>query len=122
MHVRLIIVDGHAGVRAALAERLRRVPGIVVVGAVAEVPVAARASRELAPDVVIYEPRTTQGNPLASLRLLALGRPVVVWTTSLRRGEAEALLRAGAASVLLKDTNLTLLLAAVAMAVTGQHA
>jgi DNA-binding NarL/FixJ family response regulator len=115
MPLRLLIVDGHDRVRAALAQRLQRTPGVVVVGAAAEVSAAVQLSRTVAPDVVLYEPKTIQGNPMVGLQqLLVAGHPVVVWTSLLLHGEADAFLRAGAAAVLLKDTNLTLLLAALA--------
>jgi DNA-binding NarL/FixJ family response regulator len=123
MALEILIVDGHDRVRAALTRRLQRTPGVAVLGAVAAVPAAVELSRKLAPDVVLYEPKTIQGDPMAGLHaLLAAGHPVAVWTSSLRRGEPEALLCAGAAAVLLKDTNLAPLLAALTTAVRTQHA
>lgn len=104
----LVIVDGHERARLALAQRLQRIPGARVLAAVGDVRDAARLIEEQAPDLVLYEPRTVREDPLAALQLLRhAGRPVVVWTSSLMPGEAEAFLHAGASAVLLKESNLT---------------
>lgn len=106
-----LVVDGHAAVRTALVQRLRRAPGVAVLGAAAGPAEAVQLIRRLAPDVVLYDPKTVEGDARSTLRaLLAAGSPVVVWTSSLRAGEAEALLRAGASAALLKDRDLSPLL------------
>lgn len=112
--MRLLIVDGHAQVRAALARRLHRRQDATVLAAVGNVTAGARLVAELIPDVVLCEPRTMGVDPVAAVRrLVAAGAPVAVWTSSLVQGEAEAFRRAGAAATLLKDTNLSGLIAAL---------
>ena len=109
--VHLLIVDDHAQVRLALAQRLSRVPEAVILAAVPDVSSAVPLVRSLHPDVVLYEPKAT-GHLLTNElgQLLAAGRPVVVWTSWLEGNEAADFLRAGARAVLLKDTNITSLI------------
>jgi NarL family two-component system response regulator YdfI len=111
MPVHLLIVDEHAQVRLALAERLLRVPQAIVLGAVSDVASAVPLVRNLHPDVVLYEPKTARQRQHDDLApLLAAGSPVVVWTSWLDDDEAQAFLRAGARDVLLKDTNILALI------------
>jgi DNA-binding NarL/FixJ family response regulator len=118
--LRLAIVDGHSGVREALAQRLQRIPGIRVVGAVGDVHDALRVLQEQAPDAVIYDPRTVAGEAHEALTALASGgRAVIVLTASLLYDEAEALRRAGAADLLLKGASVATLLAAIKAAISA---
>jgi DNA-binding NarL/FixJ family response regulator len=108
----LLIVEGHDGVRRGLATALGRAPAVSVLGAAAHLSEALPLIARQAPDVVLFEPRTTAGAPLAALqRLVGAGRPVVVLTSSLLDGEGEAFLRAGAAAVALKGDHTAALLA-----------
>ena len=110
--LRLLLVEGHERVRHAFARRLRRISDARLVGAVADCASAIPQATRLAPDVVLCEPRATGG--MAGLRrLVAAGRPVVVWTSSLTEDEEEHYLRAGVAAVLLKDGDLPALLKSV---------
>jgi DNA-binding NarL/FixJ family response regulator len=106
--LKLLVVEGHAQVRAALTERLHRTPGLRVLAAVGDVPAALFLLQERALDLVLCEPRTMAADPRTAVATLAAaGRPVVVWTSSLVEGEAALLRAAGAAAVLLKDLDLT---------------
>ncbi len=117
---RLAIVDGHRGVREALAHRLQQIPGIHVVAAVGDMHSALQAVQEHEPDAVIYDPRTVAGEAHEGLAALAAGgRAVLVLTASLLHEEAEALRRAGAADLLLKGVSVAALLAAVEVAVAA---
>lgn len=117
MPLTLLLVESHDQIRVALTERLQRMPGISVVGAVPDVAAAVQMSRQLALDIVLYEPRTVQEDVRKGLQVLeATGKPIVVLVASLLPGEATALRMAGAAAVLLKDTNLSPLLEALVMA------
>ncbi len=107
MPVHLLIVDDHAQVRLALAERLRRLPEAIILAAVSDVASAVPLVRALRPDVVLYEPKTSGHRLCDDLApLLAAGCPVVVWTSWLDDDEADSFLRAGARAVLLKDKNI----------------
>ena len=50
--VRVLLVDDHAMVRQALAERLEREPGIAVVGSAADGDAALELAREVEPDLI----------------------------------------------------------------------
>jgi DNA-binding NarL/FixJ family response regulator len=109
--LKLLIVEGHDRVRAALAQRLHRTPGVRVLAAVRDVPAALSLIEERPLDLVLCDPHTLAGDRRRAIRTLAAtGRPIVVWTSSLIEGEAAVLRAAGAAAVLLKDLDLTQLL------------
>jgi DNA-binding NarL/FixJ family response regulator len=116
----LLIVDGHQGVRDALLRRLRHAPGIQAVAAVGSIELAVRLAQELAPDTVLYDPRTVEGDAVEAIgRLAAVGRSVIVLTSSLGEGEETALARAGAAAILLKGSGTAAVRAALARVVAG---
>jgi DNA-binding NarL/FixJ family response regulator len=117
--ITVLLVDGHAGVRAALADRLRHAPGVGAVTATSTLEAAVQVARDVAPDVVLYDPRTVAGDAALGVRLLGQGdQPVVVLTSSLMDDERAALLRAGAAAVLLKGTAVPALVTAMAAVLT----
>ena len=117
--ITVLLVDGHAGVRAALTDRLRQAPGVGTVTATSTLEAAGQLAPDVAPDIVLYDPRTVAGDAAQGVRLLGHGgHPVVVLTSSLLEDERMALLRAGAAAVLLKGTAVPTLLAAMAAALT----
>lgn len=109
----LLIVDGHAGVREALARRLAQLSPMRVIAA-ADLDGAQWALVRHAPAAIVYDPKTVQGNaPRVLAQLVATGVPIVVLTSSLLEGEAAMLRREGAAAVLLKGVGMTTLLAAI---------
>jgi DNA-binding NarL/FixJ family response regulator len=113
--VRLVIVEEHTGVRDALVHRLHRRTDAQVLGAVESVERAVQLIATNKPDLVLYEPKcVAKHNPAGFSALLAAGRPVVVWTSSLLADEAETFTRAGAAAVLLKDCDISHLVATLA--------
>ena len=107
----LLLVDGHAGVRTALADRLRLLSAVGAVAVAATVEAAVALARDQAPDVVLYDPRTVEGDATEAVRRLGQsGCPVVVFTSSLRGGEDTALARAGAADIVFKGMEVGALL------------
>lgn len=117
----LLIVDGHQGVREALAQRLQHVPGIGAVVAVDCIGAAIHRAHECAPDAVIYDPKTVAGNAAEMIRNLTTGgRPVVVLTSSLLEGEAAMLAGAGAAAVLLMGSGIAELVGRIETAVAAR--
>ena len=52
---KVLLVDDHALVRGALAERLKREPGLCVVGCVGTADEAIARTRESRPDVVLMD-------------------------------------------------------------------
>lgn len=107
----LLIVDGHPGVREALARRLRRAYTVTAVDGLGP---AGEVLRRLSPAAVIVDPRTIAAWPDDVLALLGLaGRPVIVLTSSLLEGDEGRLHRAGAAAILLKGRPFAELLARI---------
>jgi len=98
-----LVVDGHAGVREALAQRLARRPEVRAALTADGIDATEELLPALRPDVVIVDPKTLAADMRDAVRVFAEQRlPVVVLTASLQGMEAAALRRAGAASVLLK--------------------
>jgi CheY-like chemotaxis protein len=109
--LRLLVVDGHEGVRDALLDHLSRQPLVCSVAAAETLPAALAFLREFRPDVVLCDPRTLKENPAAIIgRLARAPCPIVVLTSSLWDGEEVAYLNAGAWAVVLKGTDLGALL------------
>jgi DNA-binding NarL/FixJ family response regulator len=119
--LRVLLVDGHRGVRVALCERLRHVSRAVDVVASDGLAAAMNLLGELVPDVVVCDPRTVHQGADAVRQLGSGGCPVVVLTSSLQDGEAEDLRRSGAAAVLLKGCSLIALLATLETVVAAHH-
>lgn len=116
--LRLVIVEGHEKVRVALEQSLGRLCGVVLLAAVADPRHAEGLIAQFAPDAVLYEPKAARDDPLAALRrVVAAGAPVLIWTSSLLPGEADAYRRCGACAVLLKDGDLPGLLRAITQVV-----
>lgn len=107
----ILLLDGHDGVRSALAARLRHIAGVRSVAATGDLADALTLVHTTPPDAVIYDPHTVDGNADEAITRLGTGGcPVIVLTSSLVGDEAAALTRAGAAALLLKGSNVTRLL------------
>lgn len=61
----LLIVDGHVGMRMALARRLGQAPGITAAVAVDDLDAAVRLAAQLLPEVIVCDPRTLPAAPCA---------------------------------------------------------
>lgn len=110
--LRLLVVDGHERVRDALLDRLSHLPLVGSVAAASSVSTALAFLQEFRPDVVLCDPRTFKGNPTEIIgRLAQAPCPIVVLTSSLWDGEEIMYRNAGAATVVLKGTDLSALLA-----------
>lgn len=113
----ILIVEGHTGVRDALAGRLGQMPGVGMVRVASTVDAATEIARHLGPDLVLYDPRTVIGDAAEGVRRLgATGGAVVILTSSLSRDDAVDVWAAGAAAVLLKGSGTAELQAAIAAA------
>ncbi len=103
---RLFIVDEHASVRSALAERLERADDCTVVGHTGEANQVINEVRTSQPDVVLLEVKRRDGLGLELLRQLAAMVPaprLIVLTSYPSAWEEQAACRAGASQYLLKD-------------------
>lgn len=111
----LLLVDGHQSVREALAQRLQRVANVRAVVAVTNAALAADLVCTIAPDVIIYDPRTVPDHNDRSLqRLRQCGVPLVILTSSVRDDEAAHFRQQGAAAVFLKGNSVRQLTAQIA--------
>lgn len=111
----LVIVDEHTVVRDALVQRLSRCPTVQVLGAVADVTSALPLVASGRPDLVLYEPKScTHPNTTDFASLVAAGKPIVVWTSSVFEDEVQRYRQAGAAAVLLKDPDIPHLVSTLA--------
>lgn len=119
--MRLLLVDGHGGVRTALAARLRQDPRVAAVATAATLDEGLQQAGAYPPDVVLYDPRTVPGDPVAAVgRLAQEGRRVVVLTSSLWADEGTTLRQAGAAALLFKGLTRVTLLACLEEVRAGQ--
>jgi DNA-binding NarL/FixJ family response regulator len=103
---RVYIIDEHADVRTALAERLASEAELHVLGHSGDAEEAMNIGMEEKPDVVLIEVKRSDGMGLEILRQLASlpHQPrVAVLTTYPSSWEQEAAERAGAIAYLLKD-------------------
>jgi DNA-binding NarL/FixJ family response regulator len=101
--LRVLLVEGHHGVRDALARRLERIQGLELIGAVEDVPAALSCLARQPSAVVLCDPRSLSDTPATVVqRLRQVGAAIVVLTTSLIETDANDFLAAGAAAVLLK--------------------
>jgi len=108
--VTLVIIDHHASIRQALAQRLNQIPDIRVVGTAADGQEGIAQVRACSPDVVLLEPKLPHGDGLEVLRAIRTGSPssrVIVLTSYLDEFEAQTMKKAGAERYLLKDIDTT---------------
>lgn len=106
---RVYIIDEHADVRTALAERLASEAELQVIGHSGDSDEALNIGMAEKPDVVLIEVKRSDGMGLEILRQLAElpHQPrVAVLTTYPSPWEQEAARRAGAIAYLLKDIDL----------------
>ena len=108
--VTLVIIDHHAPIRQALAQRLSRIPDIQVVGTAADGQEGIAQVRAHRPDVVLLEPKLPHGDGLDVLRAIRADSPasrVIVLTSYLDEFEEQTTKKAGAKHYLLKDIDTT---------------
>jgi len=114
----ILILEGHQGVRNALARRLVRQSGIRRVVATATLSAALRMGRPRAPDLVICDPKTVGQDLTHGIRRLrALDCPILVLTASLEPEERLLIEQAGAEVVLFHGIGLPTLRAGINLAV-----
>jgi DNA-binding NarL/FixJ family response regulator len=117
----LLLVEGHPGVRTALARCLDGMAGVGRVATASTLEEAVRLRREVKPDVILYDPRTVAGDPAAVLGALHCPDcPVIILTSTALDEEVAMLRRAGGALVLLKGLRVSDLLAQVQAVCTGR--
>jgi DNA-binding NarL/FixJ family response regulator len=103
---RVLIIDEHEEVRQALEARLRTAPDMDVVGCTGLWREGVRMATEHHPDVVLLEPKRSDGQGMAALRQLRAECPraaVVVLTSYPDPEERYEALETGAVRYLLKE-------------------
>lgn len=106
--IRLLLVDDHRMVRQALRNHIDRWPDIELVGEAADGDEAVRLADRLSPDVVVMDIRMPRMSGIEATRLILQKHPsVCIIGLSFETGtnKQEALLKAGACTVLDKGTS-----------------
>jgi DNA-binding NarL/FixJ family response regulator len=104
--LRLLIVDDHVRVRDALQVSLSNMPDLEVLTSDADPETLTQTVEEIAPDVVIFEPKRLNGHGVEACRtiLAAPCNPVVIVLTSYYSEREEMNVRElGVSRYLLKD-------------------
>ena len=112
--IRVLVVDDHPGFRRALEKALRRAPGVRLVGSASSGEEALRMSAQLRPRVVVMDLAMPGMTGVDATRRLMAGRePPAVVALSVSRELMRDALAAGARGTLLKEADLTELLATI---------
>lgn len=121
--IRVLIVDDHASVRAALNATLEFEPDIDIVGEASDGSEAVQLAQQIRPDVILMDTRMPVMDGLeATRRIVACCPDVRVIGLSMYSADSivQTMLRAGAAGYVEKSVSLELLLAAIRGAHAGQ--
>jgi DNA-binding NarL/FixJ family response regulator len=102
--IRVLILEEHAMVRQALAERLCAAEGLDVIHSTGEYTEAVQWARGQQPEVVLMEIKTSEGmNALEALRKAFPNSAIIVLTSYLDSREEAQVLKMGARAYLLKS-------------------
>lgn len=102
----LFIIDHNASIRQALAQRLAHVKGIRVLGTAGTGQDGIDQTHALRPDVVLLEPKLSDGKGLDVLRAIRADNPsarIIILTSYLDELEQQVTMKDGAEHYLLKD-------------------
>jgi DNA-binding NarL/FixJ family response regulator len=102
--IRVLVVGGHAIIRAGLRRLLEANDGVMVCGEAASALDAARLLRVTDPDVVLVDADRVEPDPTACSRVLRGTVPVIVLIGRDDDDRLLSALRAGAAAVLSKES------------------
>jgi DNA-binding NarL/FixJ family response regulator len=115
-HARILILDDHTAVRAALAARLGAMPELSIVGETGEVDAGLELVSAQRPDIVLVDPKRADGRGLELMqRVVAAGTGarVVVLTSYASNWDRWSTHRSGARQYLLKDIDSASLVAQI---------
>jgi DNA-binding NarL/FixJ family response regulator len=122
-HIRLLLVDDHAIMRAGLRQLLQMDPDMEVVAEAANGEIAARLARELKPDVIIMDlSMPVRGGSEATKQIVECDRNarVLVLSAHSEATYARAVLSNGAAGYVLKLSACDELLRAIRAVAAGE--
>lgn len=103
----ILVVDEHADVCELLTRRLNSMLGFEVVAHTTSPLVAAELAHQWQPDIIVADLKKSGAFAAQAYRWLkkmSPGSQLVVLTASLRKGDEELFLEAGAARCIFKDT------------------
>lgn len=106
--IRLLLVDDHSMVRQALRNHTVRWPDIELVGEAADGEEAVRLADSLSPDVILMDIHMPRMNGIEATGLIVRAHPsvcIIGLSFETRINQREALLKAGACTVLDKGTS-----------------
>jgi DNA-binding NarL/FixJ family response regulator len=121
--IRVLVVDDHAAVRAALVELLGGTDDMVVVGEAVDGHEALALAADHRPDVVLMDVSMPNMSGLEATTVLSQERPgvrVLILSADTRRGVVRAAREAGAIGFLVKQTRGSDLVRAIRAAHAGQ--
>ncbi|OZC01451.1 response regulator [Rubricoccus marinus] len=121
--IRVLLVDDHPMLRAGVRRSLETDPGIEVVAEAASVTEALRFARSVSPDVVVLDVDLNDGDRSGADVAQALkgsSARILAFSAHDGRGFIRAMLDAGAAGYITKDTPEQELIAAVKAVASGQ--
>ncbi len=114
--MRVLIVDNHAAVRAALSAMLEQFPGIDIVGEAEDGKLAVEMARELHPDVVLMDVHLPVLDGIEATRLICTESPnvrVIGMSMYDQVERAQPMLDAGAVAYVSKSESSNVLLQAI---------
>ena len=119
--MRVLIVDNHAAVRAALTSLLEQVPDIEIVGEADDGKLAVEMARKLHPDVILMDVHLPVLDGIEATRLICAECPGVrvIGISMYDQGErVQPMLDAGAVAYVSKSESPTVLLQAIRRSAT----
>jgi two-component system response regulator NreC len=121
-HIRIVIADDHAVVRAGLRALLERQHDMRVVGEASTAPELEQRAKETSPQVVVTDLRMPGGGVLDAVQAISdTGTRVVVFSAFDDAGDAAQAFRAGASGYVLKQSEESDVLTAVRRAHAGRR-
>ena len=123
MKTQLLLIDDHEEFRRHVRRLLEKEPSMRVTGEAGDGSSAVRLAGELGPDIVLMDVKMPILGGIEATRQIADLHPAIKIIGLSMHGDAsyvEAMLLAGAAGYVLKDTAATFLTAAIASVLAGQ--
>ena len=124
MPIRIVLVDDHAGYRAAVRHMLAREPDLVVVGDAGDGAGAIEVDREQNPDVIVMDIEMSPLNGIELTRRIVARRPGAKVLALSLHGDlrfVEEMTRAGAQGYVLKQNATTELPLAIREVAAGRQ-
>jgi len=115
-NIRIIIVDDHNVMRAALVEHLSRLPEMEIIGEVTEYKNILRTASDLSPDVILLDAQFVGHKIIEIIQLLQIHNPsiqILVFSAYCQYDFIVSLLKAGISGLVLREDTLKNLVEAI---------